>query len=159
MNYETLTQNDELRRAALAARERSRVLRATMEARSENDGALQKLARPFRRPTPEHYHIIYHVPSENLAIPYYKQVFATQREVYERLQEMALESEPNTEWYEEGLVGIETTLHGRAGLWWLLLEPACCIRSACRTHLPKDFARRRLVLLHNEDTLPVIRST
>lgn len=155
---EIQVQNDELRRAALAARERSRVLRATMEARSQHYGFRDLLKQPRPRNTPEHYHIIYHVPSENLAIPYYKEVFASQQEVYTRLQEKGLESEPNTEWYEEGLVGIETTIHGRTGLWWILLEPARCIRSACRSNLPRDFAKRRLILLQNEDTLPVIRS-
>jgi len=153
MNEEQ-TQNDELRRAALAARERSRALRAVMESRSLHD-IRQHAARP--QPTPEHYHILYHVPSENVVIPHYGEVFATQREVYLRMQEMGLASEPNTEWYDEGLVGIETTLHGRSGLWWLILEPARCVRSQCRRNLPRDFVKRRLVLLQNESALPVIR--
>lgn len=146
MNLEEQTQNDELRRAALAARERSRALRAMMESRPTYDEAVRHvLARPT--PTPEHFHIIYHVPSENLAIPHYGDLFATQREVYERMHEMGLESEPNTEWYEEGLVGIETTLHNRTGLWWVILEAARCIRSQCRPNLPKNFGKRRLMLV------------
>lgn len=155
MNTEEQTQNDGLRRAALAARERSRALRNMMGARASNESLLRGIGRP--RNAPEHYHIIYHVPSENLAIPYYKEPFATQHDVYERMQEMGLDSEPNTEWYEEGLVGIETTLHGRSGLWWIILEPARCIRSACRQYITREFVKRRLILLPNEEALPVIR--
>lgn len=154
---ETLTQNDALRRAALAARERSRVLRATMEARSQHEGFKGLLKFPRSQNTPEHYHIIYHVPSENLAIPYFQEIFATQHDVYERMQQMGLESEPNTEWYEEGLIGIETTLHGRTGLWWMLLEPARCIRSACRQFMSREFRKRRLLILPNEGALPVVQ--
>jgi hypothetical protein len=155
MDTEEQTQNDELRRAALAARERSRALRAMMESRSVNEMTLKGIGRP--RNTPEHYHIIYHVPRENIAIPYYKEPFATQHDVYKRMQEMGLDSEPNTEWYEEGLVGIESTLHGRSGLWWIILEPARCVRSACRQYMTREFAKRRLILLPNETTLPVVR--
>lgn len=154
MNEEQ-NQNDDLRRAALAARERSRAVRAMMESRSVNEKMLRGFGRP--KNTPEHYHIIYHVPSENLAIPYYTEIFATQHEVYTRMQQRGLESEPNTEWYEEGLVGIESTLHGRAGLWWLLLEPARCIRSACRQFMTRDFVKRRLIILPNESAVPVVR--
>lgn len=145
--------NEGLRRAALAARERSRVLRESMG----NPSALAGLVKARRPPTPEHFHLIYHVPSENLAIPYYSEIFATAREAYERMHQMGLESEPNTEWYDEGMVGIETRVHSRAGLWWILLEPARCIRSACRPLMTKDFRRRQLVLVKNELVVPYIR--
>lgn len=152
MNSDDKAQSDALRRAALAARERSRILRETMGNRT-----LAGLVPNRRPPTPEHYHLIYHVPSENLAIPYYAEVFATAREAYERMHQMGLESEPNTEWYDEGLIGIETTVHGRTGLWWLLIEPARCIRSACRQFMTKDFRRRQLILVRDEEVVPYIR--
>jgi hypothetical protein len=88
-------------------------------------------------------------------IPYFKEVFGTAREAYARVKEMGEGSEPQTEWYENGLVGIETRLHGRAGLWWIVLEVSRCVRSACRPYLPRDIRRRQMLVLPDEATVPV----
>ena len=152
MDKTQVKESEALRKAALAARERSRILRETMGNRE-----LAGLANNRRPPSIEHFHLIYHVPKDNLAIPYYNEFFATDHDARERMHAMALEAAPNSEWYEEGLVGIETTIHGRSGLYWLLLEPARCIRSACAKNMPRDFRKRQLILVRDEAVVPYIR--
>lgn len=102
---------------------------------------------PKAAPSPEHYHIIYHVPKDGLSIPHFKEVYTTSREAYVKIHEMAQEAEPNVEWYEDGQVGFETRLYGRADMWWLVLEVAACIRSACTKIMQKNAMRGKLILL------------
>ena len=79
----------------------------------------------------------------------------TAREAYARVREMGEESEPQTEWYENGLVGIETRLHGRSGRWWIVLEVSRCVRSACRQFLPRDMRKRQMIVLPETAVVPV----
>lgn len=86
--------------------------------------------RPNRRALPrgtepDHYHIIYG------GIPRYRVGYPTQRDAYAELRRLGLASEPHTEWYDDGRVGIETRIHGRTGLHWVELEVAGCVRRAC----------------------------
>jgi len=147
MDRDERAQNQVLRTAALTQRARNR---AERRAGSGADRP-RKLRLP---PTPEHFHIAYHVPAENIVIPYFREVFETQREAYLRVQAMGTEAEPQTEWYENGLVGIETTLHGRSGIWWVVLEVTKCVRPDCRPHLSKQLCRQQLVLLPGSRPVP-----
>lgn len=84
-------------------------------------------------PSPEHYHVLYHVPKDDRTIPDFSRVYRTAREAYQKIFDMAQQAEPNVEYYDEnGTIGIETRLHGRSDLWWVILEVAACIRSGCR---------------------------
>ena len=119
--------SSQLRAAALAARERQRLLRA------HGPGALG-----HQRPqTEEHYHLVYHVPAENIAIPYFKDVFSTPREAYLQLQRLGRSAEPRTEWYEDGEVGFETSIPGRMGRYWVVAEVTGCIRFSCAQFMTK----------------------
>ena len=106
---------------------------------------------PVVQPSPEHYHIIYHIPKDGLSIPHYGEVFLESKQAYERLQETALKSNGNCEYYEDGRVGVETRLHGRADLWWIILEVAACIRSTCNRNIDKLHQRGRMIIVPDQD--------
>jgi hypothetical protein len=107
------------------------------------------LLTPQAQPSPEHYHLIYHVKND-VSVPDFKRVFLSSREAYQKIYEMAQQAEPRVEWYEDGRVGFETRLHGRADLWWVILEVAACIRSTCKKTLERNTMKRRLILLPGE---------
>jgi hypothetical protein len=113
--------------------------------RSSGDG----LILPRAQPSPEHYHVIYHVKND-VSVPDFRRVYISSREVYEYIHDLAQQAEPNVEWYEDGKVGFETRLHGRADLWWVVLEAAACIRNECTKTLERANLKRRLVLLPGE---------
>lgn len=138
-----ITDTDEVRKSMNAARERNRKWR-----RKNGERSMLSPYGDFRpAPTPEHYHIIYSVPAEGVAIPYMAEVFMEEKEVYARIKEMGDASEPNTEWYDDGSAQIETRLHGRTGMWRVILEPTRCIRRSCRPNLPREAKKGSLVLL------------
>lgn len=107
------------------------------------------LILPQAQPSSEHYHVIYHV-KDDVSVPDFKRVYVSSREAYEYVHDMAQPAEPNVEWYEDGRVGFETRLHGRADLWWVVLEVAACIRSECTKVLDRVSLKRRLILLPGE---------
>ena len=136
-----------LRQEALAARARKR-------AAEHRHGPGPTGHRPSTRPE-EHYHVIYHVPAENLAIPYFKEVFPTVREAYVKIAEMGKAAEPHTEWYEDGEVGFETQMPGRLGLYWIVVEVTGCIRRSCSQFMTRDMVKRKLTVIpENEDVVP-----
>src|SRR4029078_11500003 len=100
--------------------------KAAKDARRGNRGAPQRGPGPDghrRKPAiDEHYHVVYHVPAENLAIPYFKEVFSTARLAYLKIGDLGRQAEPRTEWYDDGQVGFETRVPGRAGLFWVIVE-------------------------------------
>lgn len=101
---------------------------------------------PRAIPSPEHYHIIYHVPKDSISIPNYREVFVCSRDAYARLQDTALQAK-HVEYYENGQIGVETPIHGRTGLWWIRLEVAACIRSTCANSVDRARRKRQLMLL------------
>lgn len=102
------------------------------------------------QPSPEHYHLVYNVPKEGVSIPHYADVYVTSREAYGKIWEIAQQAEPNVEYSDDGRVGLETRLHGRADLWWVVLEVAACIRSACTKTIDRGKLKKRLILLTGE---------
>jgi hypothetical protein len=106
--------------------------------------------------TQEHYHLIYHVPTENLSIPYFKDVYPTAREAYLRVAELGRQAEPRTEWFDDGEVGFETKLPGRMGLYWVVVEVTGCIRGACRQFMTREMLKRTLVIVPEDgETVPL----
>lgn len=102
---------------------------------------------PMPQPSPEHYHIVYHVPKEELTIPHFRDIYVSSKDAYQRIHDVAQEAEPNVEWYEDGSIGIETTLHGRADLWWIIMSVAPCVASQCSSALARTKRKRQLILL------------
>lgn len=143
--------NEQLRRAAQAARRRNKRLRQSLEG-GDFEGALRLVSSNNQKPA--HYHIIYHVLSENLVIPHFRVAFRTQKAAMLRLWELGRESEPQTEWYDNGMVGIETPMPGRAGLWWIQLEVAGCVAQGCH---PEEMIREPRHLLPDNRIMPVAR--
>ena len=142
-------QHDAQLRAALrrAAFEQRKVFRSMSET---SDGLLIPTTAhtPKAAPSPEHYHIIYNVPKDGLSIPDMNRVYVTSKEAYQKIWDTAQQAEPNVEYYDEnGTIGIETRLHGRADLWWIVLEVAACIRSKCLKTLNREQQKRKLVLV------------
>lgn len=136
----------QLRWAAKQALLRQQQLRRFSE--PNEDG----LILPRATPSPEHYHIVYNVPKENLSIPHMTKLYVSSRDAYQAIYDLGQQAEPNTEYYDEtGQIGIETRLHGRADLWWIVLEVAACIRSSCTKPLEKMQQKRRLILLPEDD--------
>jgi hypothetical protein len=139
---EQAAQQAHFQREMKLARARNRAHRRALGQKSGQSPFAVKPA-----PTPEHYHILYNVPKADVAIPHWAELFTDLKDLYIRMKEMGDASEPNTEWYDDGRVGIETTLHGRTGLWWIVLEPARCVRTQCRAPLARMQQKKRLVLL------------
>jgi hypothetical protein len=102
---------------------------------------------PDPEPSPEHYHIIYHVPKEGLSLPRWNTLYVTLKEAREYIFDLGLKAEPRAEFYENGQVGIETPMHGREGLFWIVLEVAACIRPACLQNFDRARMKRSLVLM------------
>lgn len=96
-------------------------------------------------PSPEHYHLIYNVPKDNISIPHWAKAYITSKEGYEEVYRLGKAAEPNVEWYDDGTVGLETRLHGRADLWWIVVEVAACVRSGCAKVLAGLEPARRFI--------------
>lgn len=99
--------------------------------RKNPDGLL--LPTPKAVPSPEHYHVVYTIPKEELRIPHFRITFRTTREAYQHVFDLAQQAEPNVEYYEDGQVGLEMRMRQRSGLWWVILEVAPCIAQGCQT--------------------------
>lgn len=86
-------------------------------------------------PSPEHYHLCY--TYDGMAFPHLALAFPSTRSAYVEIARLGTESEPNTEWYDDGRIMIETTIHGRSGLFRLILHVAACMNKQCgRTASP-----------------------
>lgn len=108
MNYDA-----DLRRAAKAARlnnEHMRLFGSNGQLLSNEDA---------------HYHVMYD------DVVHIKVVYETAKLAFEEVYRLGVMSEPNTEWYEEGPVRIETRLEDRTGLHRVLLQVVEC-RNTCR---------------------------
>lgn len=137
----------QLRWALKQAALRNRQLRR-LEGGAREDG----LILPKAMPSPEHYHIVYNVPKENISVPHWAKVYVDAKEAYQQVYDLGKQAEPNTEWYgDDGVVGIETRLHGRTDLWWVVLEVAACIRSSCLSTVAREQQKRRLILIPGDD--------
>lgn len=129
-----------LRQAALRNRKRLRTEAVTPEG----------LIVPHAQVSPEHYHLVYNVPRDELSVPDFSTVYVESKEAYQKMFELGQEAEPNVEWYEDGKVGLEMRLKGRADLWWIILEVAACIKSQCLKKTEREIQKRRLVLVPEE---------
>lgn len=120
----------QMKKAADLARRRNRRYRKALDA-GDFAGAMQVFKAPEQQ-APQHYHIIYHVKKDGLAIPYFRVAFPTQRLAMQHIFHLGQQAEPNTEYYDDGTVGLEMAMPGRVGLWWIRLEVAGCIATECR---------------------------
>lgn len=109
------------------------------------------LITPQAQASPEHYHLLYTVPKLNLQIPSFASLYVTSREAYEKIQELAQEAEPNVEYYDEGPVGMEMRLHDRIQLWWVVIEVAACIKSACTKDVNRAQLKKSLIVLPGDN--------
>lgn len=121
--------NAPLRLAAQRAARRNRAIQSSLD-KHDLDGALRIIAAQ-NNASAQHWHVIYHVPAENVSIPHFRIGFSTQRDALQYIKSLGDQSEPRTEWYDDGKVGIETAMPGRSGLWWILLEVAGCVAQGC----------------------------
>jgi hypothetical protein len=103
-------------------------LRRKLDPKARGDG---KPVIPGAMPSPEHYHLIYTVPKLEQTFPSFDTRFHSSREAYEQIKKLADRAEPNVEYYDEGPVGMEVRLIGRADAWWVLFDVAACLRSRC----------------------------
>lgn len=81
--------------------------------------------------TGEHYHACFEIVGTNEVMPFFQQAFPTQRTAYLYLKQLGEESEPNTEWGQDGRIQIETPLMGRSGLFRVIVSVARCIARRC----------------------------
>src|SRR6266540_1414180 len=88
-----------------------RTVRTDADSKSKGGVTASGIIVPDPLPSQLHYHVIYHVPAEGVSIPHWKMCFLTPNAVREHIAELGQKAEPNTEWYEDGQVGIETPLH------------------------------------------------
>ena len=93
--------------------------------RTHREATKRFMSQSGMAPEPNHWHILY------AGIPRFSIGYRTQKEAFAEIHRLGQESEPNTEWYEDGRVGIETAIHGRVGLYWVELEVAGCIKHGC----------------------------
>lgn len=148
MNDQTLSNKlilpDSFKREVAPARRQNRQDRRRNKQYGSFDGrsGVQGIIVPDPIPSPEHYHLLYHSVKDDVTIPYWDKVFLSHTEAYEEVARVGKEAEPNCEWYEDGRVAIETTLHDRSGLWWIILEPAACMRGHCAPLVRRENIRR-----------------
>lgn len=81
--------------------------------------------------SPEHYHIVYNIPKENLSIPRFSERFDIIKPAYQAIFDLAKEAEPNVEYYNDGTIGLEMRMKGRTGTMWVVLEVGVCLRANC----------------------------
>lgn len=101
-------------------------------------------------PSPEHYHLVYHVPKTGTSTPDFARIYIDSKDAYRQIWEYAQQAEPNVEYGDDGQIGMEMRLHGRADLWWVVLEVAACIRSACEQNVSREHRKRQLILLPDQ---------
>lgn len=121
--------NRVLRLSALAARERNRAAQRHGPGPTGHRHGVQ---------LDEHYHVVYHVPAENISIPYFREVFDTVRDAYLKIADLGQRAEPQVEWYEDGEVGFETSIPGRLGRYWVVVEAMGCIRRQCQQYMTRE---------------------
>lgn len=131
---------------------RSAIRKAVWTQQLQKHRAIQTLSsgtHPVSKaqPSPEHYHVVYTVPKEEVDVPHFAEIHWSSKSAYQKIFDMAQQAEPNTEWYDDGSVAFETRLHGRADLWWLRLSVAACIRSSCRSQIARNNRKSSLIVL------------
>jgi hypothetical protein len=115
------------------------------------DGATEDgLIVPRAMPSPEHYHLVYNVPKDELSIPHFADVYITAREAYQKIYDMGNRAK-FAEFYDDGTIGLETRLHGRADLWWIIVEVAACIKANCLKNVERQKLKRQLILVPEQD--------
>lgn len=122
---------EEGRRVAERNRKRSLTHQGREQRRFQTLGGMNSEPGLVQVPRPSHYHIAYELPAEQRLVVHFQQRYDTQRQAYAEVHRMGMESEPQTEWYDDGRVMIETTLHGRSGLFRIVLRVAACINKKC----------------------------
>jgi hypothetical protein len=113
--------SDQLRREGQKALARRRKMREIN--RSE--------IMPVELTTNEHYHLVYFHPKEEISVAHFEEKYFTQKQAFQALKDLGDKAEPNTEWYENGQIGIETRIHGMIGLHWIIAGVGMCNRRRC----------------------------
>lgn len=80
----------------------------------------------------EHYHLCFQIVGETEMMPMFQMAYPTPRTAYIEVKRLGEESEPNTEWGQDGRVQIETPLAGRTGLWRVIIQVAGCQAKRCQ---------------------------
>lgn len=142
--------SDPLHKALLAARARNRAIR---QATRSGGRGLSDLLAP--RMASEHFHLVYHLPREGLSIPYYKDVLSTVHDAFGRLHALGKQAEPQTEWYDDGTIGFETSLAGRLGKFWVVVQVTGCVLGSCQVHMSREQHRQKFTLLTDETPIPL----
>jgi hypothetical protein len=88
-------------------------------------------------PPAEHYHLIYTHPETGTVSPDFLTIYDDQKLAFTAIRRIADKAEPNVEYYEDGQVGFETTVHGRSGLFWMLVGVGVCSRARCAQYKPR----------------------
>src|SRR5678809_1671194 len=100
---------DSFNRAAAPARRQNRQDRRRNQKQGIFDGAsgVGGIVIPDPIPSVEHYHMLYTSVKDDVAIPYWDKVFLSPADIYAEIRRVGEESEPNTEWYDDGRAAIE----------------------------------------------------
>lgn len=102
---------------------------------------------PKGMPSPEHYHLVYNVPKDHLSLPHFADTYVMAREAYQKIFDLGMQAQPNCEFYDDGTIGLEMRIQGRADLWWVVLEVAACIRAACLNAVEREKRKRSFVIV------------
>jgi len=106
---------------------------------------------PRATPSPEHYHVVFNIPKDDLSIPNFREIHISAQEGYQKIFDYAMAAQPNVEFYDEGIVGLEMRMPGRTDLWWVVLELAACVKASCLNLVSREKLKRTLVLLPEVD--------
>lgn len=93
--------------------------------------------------SPEHYHVVYNIPKDNLSVPRFYEVHIEAKDAYQTIFDLAQQGNQNAvEYYDDGTIGLEMRMKGRADLWWVILEVAACIKRACLSRVAREKLKR-----------------
>ncbi len=79
----------------------------------------------------EHYHVCFEIVGTGKVMPFFQVAFPTPRAAFMQLKQMGDDSEPNTEWGQDGRILIETPLAGRSGMFRVICSVARCLARKC----------------------------
>jgi hypothetical protein len=79
----------------------------------------------------EHYHLCFEIVGTGEVMPFFQMAYPTPRSAYLEVKRLGDESEPNTEWGQDGRVLIEAPIAGRSGLFRIIVSVARCVAKRC----------------------------
>jgi hypothetical protein len=118
--------------AGRVVREKFNRLRNSMDiADSVKLAAAGGVVNKHALPQGEHYHACFQMVGSDAVLPFFGVAFPTKRTAYLYLKKLGEDSEPNTEWGQDGRIQIETPVAGRTGLFRVRVSVARCIARKC----------------------------